>query len=80
MKSFEPLGCGQPRARFVNAEAVSTFSGIAPVTSSSSKSLTHRLRYLDCARCRHDPGGRKRERTELFSSSRLSGEQLPRIC
>ena len=40
---------GTDRARFVNAEAVSTFSGIAPVTKSSGKSLTHRLRYA-CAK------------------------------
>ena len=37
------------RARFANAEALSTFSGIAPVTRSSGKSLTHRLRYA-CAK------------------------------
>ena len=40
---------GSDRTRFVNAEAVSTFSGIAPVTKSSGKSFTHRLRYA-CAK------------------------------
>ena len=40
---------GTDRARFANAEAVSTFSGIAPVTRSSGKSLSHRLRYA-CAK------------------------------
>ena len=40
---------GSDRARFANAEAVSTFSGIAPVTKSSGKSLSHHLRYA-CAK------------------------------
>jgi transposase len=40
---------GSDRARFANAEAVSSFSGIAPVTKSSGKSFTHRLRYA-CAK------------------------------
>ena len=40
---------GSDRARFANAEAVSSFSGIAPVTKSSGKSLSHHLRYA-CAK------------------------------
>ena len=40
---------GSDRTRFANAEAVSTFSGIAPVTRSSGKSLSHHLRYA-CAK------------------------------
>ena len=40
---------GSDRARFANAEALSTFSGIAPVTKSSGKSLSHHLRYA-CAK------------------------------
>ena len=40
---------GSDRARFANAEAVSSFSGIAPVTKSSGKTFTHRLRYA-CAK------------------------------
>ena len=40
---------GSDRSRFANAEAVSSFSGIAPVTRSSGKSFTHRLRYA-CAK------------------------------
>ena len=40
---------GTDRARFANAEAVSTFSSIAPVTKSSGKSLSHHLRYA-CAK------------------------------
>ena len=40
---------GSDRARFANAEAVSTFSGIAPVTKSSGKSFSHHLRYA-CAK------------------------------
>jgi transposase len=40
---------GSDRARFANAETVSSFSGIAPVTRSSGKSLTHHLRYA-CAK------------------------------
>jgi transposase len=40
---------GTDRARFANAEAVSSFSGIAPVTKSSGKSLSHHLRYA-CAK------------------------------
>ncbi len=40
---------GSDRARFENADALSTFSGIAPVTKSSGKSLSHHLRYA-CAK------------------------------
>jgi transposase len=40
---------GTDRARFANAESVSTFSGIAPVTKSSGNSLSHHLRYA-CAK------------------------------